>query len=339
LGRRKVAVEKKLRILNSREIEQILSMPDVIQLVEKAFGESGRKQVQMPPKSYLYFSRFNGDLRIMPAYLEELNKVGVKMVNAHPDNPSKFGLPTVMGSIMLFDPETGVPVSLMDGTYITAMRTAAASAVAAKYLARKDSKVLAVIGAGYQSFRQVEALREVLKLKSVRIFDIDSEKTEKLAILLYDRFGITAKQVAGAEEAVRGSDVLVTVTPSRKPIVMSEWVVEGMHISAVGADAPGKEELEPALLKRARIVIDDWEQGSHGGEINVPLSNGTIGKSDIYADIGEIVAGIKQGRVSDKEITIFDTTGLAIQDVITAWHAYEIAEKKGIGVEFSPLYS
>ncbi len=331
--------KNKVRILNKREVEKILSMPEVIRLVEEVFGERGRNQVQMPPKSYLYFSRFNGDLRIMPAYLEELNQVGVKLVNAHPDNPSKHGLPTVLASIMLFDPETGVPISLMDGTHITAMRTAAASAVAAKYLARKDSKNLAVVGAGYQSFRQVEALREVLKLESVKIFDIDSDKAEKLAVSLQDKFAITAKSFTSAKEAVRGSDLLVTVSPSREPIVKCEWITEGMLISAVGADAPGKEELEPELLKRARIVIDDWEQGSHGGEINVPLSNGIIGKSDIYAEISEIVVGLKPGRTSDKEITVFDTTGLAIQDVITAWHVYEVAEEKGLGIEFDSLYS
>ena len=316
-----------------------MSMPEVIRLVEKAFGERGRNQVQMPPKSYLYFSKFNGDLRIMPAYLEKLNETGVKLVNAHPDNPSKHGLPTVLASIMLFNPETGAPISLMDGTHITAMRTAAASAVAAKYLARKDSKILAVIGAGYQSFRQVEALKEVLKLTSVKIFDIDSDKAEKLAALLSEKFSINAKKFASAEEAVRGSDVLVTVTPSRKPIVKSEWITGGMHISAVGADAPGKEELEPQLLKRARIVIDDWEQGSHGGEINVPLSNGILRKSDIYAEISEIVVGAKPGRTSDEEITVFDTTVLAIQDVVTAWHVYEVAEEKGLGIEFDSLYS
>ncbi len=332
-------MEKKMRILNKKEVEQILSMPEAIRLVEKAFGERGRNQVQMPPKSYLYFSRFNGDLRIMPAYLERLGETGVKLVNAHPDNPSKHGLPTVLASIMLFDPETGAPISLMDGTHITAMRTAAASAVAAKYLARKDSKTLAVVGAGHQSFRQIEALSEVLKLESVKIFDIDSDKAEKLAVLLNERFSINTKIFATAEEVVRGSDVLVTVTPSRKPIVKSEWVIGGMHISAVGADAPGKEELEPQLLKRAKIVIDDWEQGSHGGEINVPLSNGVIRESDIYAEISEIVVGEKPGRTSDEEITIFDTTGLAIQDVITAWHVYEVAEEKGLGVEFDSLYS
>ena len=331
-------MEKKLRVLNIKEVAQTLSMSDVLGLVEKAFGERGRKQVQMPPKSYLFFSKFNGDLRIMPAYLEGLDETGVKLVNVHPNNPSKYGLPTVLATILLFDPETGVPISIMDGTHITAMRTAAASGVAVKYLARKDARVLGIIGAGYQSLRQLEALNEVMKIESVKIFDIVDKKAENLTTMAKDKLGLNARKAAGAEDAVRGSDVVVTVTPTREPIVKDEWVTAGMHISAVGADAPEKEELEAAILKRAKIVIDDWEQASHSGEINVPLSQGVITEADIYGDIGEIVAGLKPGRVSDDEITVFDTTGLAIQDVITAWRAYEVAEEKGIGRVFEELY-
>jgi len=329
----------KLRVLNMSEVKQILSMSDILGLVEKAFRERGLNRVQMPPKSYLFFPKFNGDLRVMPAYLEELDEAGVKLVNVHPDNPSKYGLPTVMATIVLFDPKTGAPISLMDGTRITAMRTAAASGIAVKYLARKDAKVLGMIGAGYQSLYQLEALNEVMKIESVKIFDVIEKKAENLAVIAREKFGLNVRMVAIAEDAVRGSDVMVTVTPVRTPIVKSEWIAEGMHINAVGADAPGKEELEPEILRRAKIVIDDWEQASHSGEINVPLNRGMITRASIYAEIGEIVAGAKPGRVSDNEITIFDTTGLAIQDIIAAWHVYEMAEDKGIGRKVKPLYS
>ena len=330
---------RKLRVLNMREIEQTLSMSDVLGLVEKAFAERGQKRVQMPPKSYLFFPKFGGDLRMMPAYLEELDEVGVKLVNVHPNNPSKHDLPTVLATIVLFDPETGAPISIMDGTRITAMRTAAASGVAVKYLARKDAKVLGVIGAGYQSLFQLKALKRVMKIESVKIFDVIEKKAENLAVMAREEFDLNAGRVATAENAVMSSDVVVTVTPARTPIVKNEWVTEGMHINAIGADAPGKEELEAGILNRAKIVIDDWKQASHGGEINVPLSKGMITRANIYADMGEIVAGDKAGRVSDDEITVFDTTGLAIQDIITAWHAYEVAVEKDIGREFEPLYS
>jgi len=329
---------KKFRVLNRKEVEQTLSMSDVLGLVEKAFKHKGLKQVQMPPKSYLFFPKYSGDLRVMPAYLEELDEVGVKMVNVHPDNPTKHNIPTVLATIMLFNPKTGALISIMDGTWITAMRTAAASGIATKYLARKDASVLGIIGAGYQASFQLEALNEILKIKSVKIFDIIGKEAENLTRMAKTRFGIDAKKVATAEDAVKGSDIVVTVTPARKPVVKSEWVTDGMHINVIGADAPGKEELESGILSRSKIVIDDWEQASHSGEINVPLSKGIITRANIYAEIGEIVAGSKAGRVSENEITVFDSTGLAIQDIITAWRAYEVAEEKGIGEEFSALY-
>ena len=331
-------MKQKIRVLNMKEVKQILSMSDVLELVEKAFKERGRKHVQMPPKSYLFSQKFGGDLRVMPAYLEQLDELGVKLVSVYPDNPSKHGLPTVLATIVLFAPETGVPISYMDGTCITAMRTAAASGVGVKYMARKDAGVLGMIGAGYQSVFQLDAINKVMKIESVKIFDLIEKEAENLAVIAREKFGLNARVVTTAEDAVRSSDVLVTVTPTRTPVVKREWVTEGMHINAVGADAPGKEELEAGILKRARIVIDDWEQASRSGEINVPVSNGMITKASIYAEIGEIVAGAKPGRVSTNEITIFDTTGLAIQDVITAWHVYEMAEEKGIGREFESLY-
>jgi len=329
---------KKFRVLNRREVEQTLSMSEVLELVEKAFEERGLKRVQMPPKAYLFFSKFGGDLRVMPAYLEGMDQAGVKLVNVHPSNPTKYGLPTLLATIVLFDPETGVPISIMDGTGITAMRTAAASGVATKHLARKDARVLGIIGAGYQGPFQLEALNEVMKIEAVKIFDMVGKKADDLAAMAREKFGLDVSSVAAAEEAVRGSDVLVTATPSKTPIVQSEWVAKGTHINAIGADAPGKEELEAAILSRAKIVIDDWEQASNSGEINVPLSKKIITRANIYAEIGEIVAGAKPGRVSQDEITVFDLTGLAIHDVITAWRAYEVAEEKGIGREIEPLY-
>ena len=331
-------MRKKFRVLNRKEVEQILSMSEVLGLVEKAFEERGLKRVQMPPKAYLFFSKFGGDLRVMPAYLEGMDEAGVKLVNVHPNNPSKYGLPTVLATIVLFDPETGAPISIMDGTGITAMRTAAASGVATKHLARKDARVLGIIGAGYQVPFQLEALNEVMKIEAVKIFDMIGEKADNLAAMAREKFGLNVTKVASAEEAVRGSDVVVTVTPTKMPIVQSEWVAKGMHINAIGADAPGKEELEAGILTRAKIVIDDWEQACHGGEINVPFSNGMITEANIYAEIGTIAAGAKPGRTSDNEITVFDSTGLAVQDVITAWHVYQVAEEKGIGRDFEPLY-
>lgn len=310
-------------------------MEDALKLVEKAFREKGLKRVQMPPKSYLFFKKYDGDLRIMPSYLEELNEVGVKIVNVHPQNPDRHKIPAVLATILLFDPKTGAPISTMDGTWITGMRTAAATGVATKYLARKDAKVLGMVGAGYQAHFQLEALHEIIDVESVMVYERLEEKAEEFAREMGAKLGIDIKVVDAAADAVKNVDVLVTTTPVRSPIVKNEWITEGMHINAVGADAPGKQELDPEILKRAKIVIDDWEQASHSGEINVPLEKGVITKENIYAEIGEIVAGMKPGRVSDEEITVFDSTGLSVQDVVTGWHVYRSAKKKGLGKEIT----
>lgn len=328
----------KIRMLTIDNVKQLLTMKDAIELIEAAFREKGLKQVQMPPKQYLYFKKHGGDLRIMPSYLEELDEVGVKLVNVHPHNPSKHNLPTVMAIILLFDPKTGAPISIMDGTFITAIRTGAAAGVATKYLARKDSRVVTVVGAGAQARTQLLAIKEVLEIDEVRVFDAIPEKAEKYASEMGKKLEIDVEAADSLEKAVRNSDVLTSITPVKNPIIKDDWISKGMHINAIGADAPGKEELDPKILKRAKIVVDDWGQASHSGEINLPLKKGVITKKDIYADIGEIVAGVKPARVSDDEITIFDSTGLSIQDVITAWHVYKAAEKKGLGSEIPAFY-
>jgi alanine dehydrogenase len=332
-------MSRKLRVLSASDVTAVLGIGEALELVEQAFGERGRGRVQMPPKSYLFFGEYEGDLRVMPAFLEGLGQAGVKLVNVHPRNPSQHGLPTVLATIVLFSPATGEPLCIMDGTRITAMRTAAASGVATKYLARADSRVLGMIGAGYQSFYQLEAISRVMDVADCAIHDVITEKADNLAVVAGKRLGLKARACATVEEVVRGSDVLVTITPCTRPVVKNEWVTEGMHINCVGADAPGKQELESGILKRARIVIDDWEQASHSGEINVPLSRGEIQRADVCAEIGDIVAGSQQGRTEDSQITLFDTTGLAIQDVICAWKVYEVAEQKSLGIQMDSLYS
>ncbi len=168
--------------------------------------------------------------------------------------------------------------------------------------------------------------------------DVVGSRAAEFARTIDQRFGVAAKRASSPEEVATGSDVIVTVTPSRTAIVHDSWVEPGTHISAIGADAPGKEELDPALLKRAKIVVDDWEQAGHSGEINIPVERGLLTQANIHTDMGQVVAGLKEGRTSDSEITMFGSTGLAIQDVITAWHAYRVGVEKGPGSVIPPLY-
>ncbi len=319
-------------LLREKEIGELLSMREAIAAVEEAFRQKGEGRVQMPPKSYIFFPKYAGDFRVMPAYLEGSEEAGVKVVNVHPENPRR-GLPSIMATILLLDPATGMPVVLMGGTLITAIRTGAAGGVAAKYLARKESRVVGMVGAGVQARAQLEALREVLEVEKVKVVSAHPSKAREYAEEARKEYGIEVEGMKRVEEVVRGSDVVVTTTPSRAPLVRSEWVSEGTHLNAIGADAPGKQEVEPELLRRAKVVVDDLEQALHSGEVNVPFSRGLFRKEDIYGELGEIVIGKKQGRTSPSEITLFDSTGLAIQDVVVAWMVYRKARRLGKGEE------
>jgi len=320
-------------VLTDSEVREVLSMKEVIDAVEESFREKGLKRVQMPPKVYLFFTKYNGDLRVMPSYIERLDVSSVKIVNVHPDNPAKRGLPTVMALVVLVDPKTGFPLSVMGGSWLTAMRTGAAGGVAARYLARRDSETICFVGAGVQAKTQLMALKEVLKdIRSVRIYDINPEAARRFSEFASSLIGeVEVRVFSTPREAVSKADIIVTATPSRKPIVMNEWIESGVHFNCIGADAPGKQELDPKILLRSKIVVDDMEQAIHSGEINVPISQGILKREQIYGEIGEIVTGLKEGRTSSDEITVFASTGLAIQDAVTAKLAYEKALERGLG--------
>lgn len=324
-------------ILTHKDVQRILplkNIKDVILVVEKAFRDFALGEVQMPPKMYLIFEEFDGDLRVMPSWSRTLLLAATKIVNAHPQNPKK-GLPTVMAVITLHDPKTGTPLAIMDGTWITALRTGAASALATKYLARENAETLGVVGAGFQAVTQIVAISRVRKIKEILVYDVREEAVERLArILAKNRIKIKK----GGIKEVCQQDILVTATPAKEPIVNAEWISPGVHINAIGADAPGKEELDPEILKKAKIVVDCWEQASHSGEINVPLTKGIIKKEDVYAELGEIVIGKKPARENEEEITIFDSTGLAIQDLYTASLVFKIARKRKIGREVKMIH-
>lgn len=305
-------------IIKRPQIEQIFEMRDYIAAVEEAFKLYGEGKVQMPPKVYLSFPK--GDLRCMPVYIPSLNIAGVKNVNVHPANRD---LPTVMATITLVDPETGFPVAIMDGTLITKMRTGAAGAVAAKYLSRENSKTAAFIGTGVQARTQLEGLLVVRPgISKIFAYDVDAASTENFVRDVQARHALDAEGAESVEKAVAEADIVTTTTPVRSPLIKARYIRKGTHINAIGADAPGKQELEIELLKRAQVVIDNWEQSSHAGEINVAVSKNIIKREDICADIGEIVTGKKTGRADSEQITIFDSTGLAIQDIYSACTIY-----------------
>lgn len=286
--------------------------------VESAFADHGRGQVQMPPKVYITLP--DGDFRTMPAYLPSLEIAGVKIVNVHPGNPLR-GLPTVMALTVILDIGTGRPIAVINATRLTDMRTGAAGAVACKYLSPKKEIVLGVIGTGRQADAQVAAISRELKIREIKIWSRNPEHARKFASR-FVAFPCTAVPVEKACDC----DVLVTTTPARTPIIRDEWIHDGTHINAIGADAPGKEELDPAILKRAQVFVDDPAQAVHSGEINVPISMGVFREADIAGTLGEVVIGKKQRR-DPLAITVFDSTGLAIQDLAIAKIAMQHGKK------------
>jgi alanine dehydrogenase len=306
-------------VLDRNAVNTLMKMSDVIRVVEEALRMWGEGKGNMPAKVYLPVER--GDFRAMPAALPGC--AGMKWVNAHPQNPSR-NLPSVMAIMIYNDSETGYPLAIMDATEITAYRTGAAAAIASKYLARQDSCTMGIIGAGRQAYTQILAHAGLFSPISINVFDISTDAVDRL-ISSFPQFSIKNCPV---QEAA-ASDIVCTLTPSRSPIVKKEWTIGGTHINAVGADAAGKQELDPSILKEAIVIVDDLEQASAAGEINVPIQKGIYTIQEVHGTLAELVMGKKNGRTDDKVITVFDSTGIAIEDIAVAKHLFEKAQQVG----------
>jgi alanine dehydrogenase len=312
-------------LLDREGVDANARMDEVIDAVGDAFAAYERGDALMPAKSYIELDQYNGDFRSMPAYMDagEWDAAGIKWVNVHPDNPEKFDLPTVIGTMIYSDPETAVPLAIMDGTELTMKRTGAAAAVATDHLAIPEARSMGLVGAGVQSYTQLEAIAEIRPVEEVVVSDLDADAVDAFVDSFSDRFDVRAGSIAEAAAC----DVLSTVTPSTEPIVSRADLGAHTHINAMGADAAAKQELDPEILVDAKLVIDDHAQTTHSGEISRSYEDGRIDDSDIHGAVGEIVVGDRSGRTENDEITVFDSTGLAIQDVATAHVIYEHASE------------
>ena len=312
----------KTLVLTRADVERVTTMQLTVEAVEGAFAAFGRGEATMPPKVYVPIEDHDGDFRAMPARLSE--SAGIKWVNVHEQNRKRYGLPTVMAVYVLNDPSNAFPLAVMDGTLLTALRTGAAGGVASKHLASAPPKTVAFIGCGVQARTLHSAHRVVFE----RFESLVHDRNDATASRFADEIG---GRVVSLEEAA-GADVVCTATPSHVPVVRAGWVRQGAHINAMGADAPGKQELEPELLKLASVYIDDVHQATGSGEINVPLAKGELTIEDIAGTLGEVVAG-RIPKPSAEKTTVFDSTGLAIQDVALARAIYDAAKTQSIGRE------
>jgi alanine dehydrogenase len=319
-------------VLTGSQVMQVLDMDLALAAGEDAFRAYGEGRVNMPPKAYLTLAQ--GDFRAMygEIFLDRDHICGLKWVNVHPGNPAR-GLLTVMAKIILNDPDTGLEFADLDGTHITDYRTGAAGGIAVKYLARPDATRLGLIGAGAQARTQVAAILKVRPIQEIVVYDRHLTCSRPFAEKAAAMYGIAVRATENPAEAVVDMDIVVTTTPSRTPVVAREWVSPGTHINAIGADAAGKQELAPAILTAAKVVVDDWAQASHSGEINVALAQGELTPEQIYGSLGDIVAGKKPGREAAEEISVFDSTGLIIQDLALGLAVYQRAKERGLGEE------
>ncbi len=325
---------RKTLILGRTDIMGLLTPADYNGCVEQAYRMHGEGRFIMEPKGHIVLDKYPGEWEAMPSYIEEPEAAACKWVSIREQNRVKFGLPTVFSILIYTHPETGFPLAIIDGSFHTVMRTGSAAAVSAKWLAREDSKSLAIVGAGHMAEGALATCNEIFNWQEVRIWSRSQATLDRFVAEQqpkYKNFSIQTSTTLW--EVVPGADVVVTLTPARGPIVRDEWISPGTHIAAIGADKDGDQELEPEILKRARIFVDDIRQCRTDGEINVPLSQGIITEDDIVGEIGQVVAGKMQGRTRNDEITVFDSTGIALQDSATVPLEYERAVAAGVGIE------
>lgn len=305
-------------LLSNDDVEQLISMREAIDAVEKAFGEYAKGAALMPPRSTMMLEGFGGSVSLMPSYLEETGALATKIISIYPRNPER-GLPTTVAWIVVNDPETGTLDALMEATYLTAVRTGAVTGVAARYLAPRDSRVAAVIGCGVQGRTQAWAVAETCPLDSIRLFDLSRERMRRFADEMGPKLGVDVITTESGEEAVRGADVVVTATTSRDPVIRWRWLGDEVHVSAVGSFYPDHRELDTETIREAKVVVDSREAAlAEAGDLIIPLKEGAITEDHIYAELGDLVLGRKKGRTETDGLTVFKSVGLAIQDASVA---------------------
>jgi alanine dehydrogenase len=325
---------RKTLILSRTDMMGLLEPGEYNDRVEHAYRMHGEGRYYMEPKGHIVLDKYPGEWEVMPSYIEEPEAAACKWVSIREENRAKFDLPTVFSILIYTHPETGFPLAICDGSYHTVMRTGSAAAVSVKHLARPDSRTLAIVGAGNMAEGVLATCNEVFAWEDVRIWSRSQATLDDFVAAQQPRYeGFEIRASTNLEEVVRGADVVVTVTPARGPIVEDAWIGEGTHIAALGADKEGDQELDPRILTRSRTFVDDIRQCRTDGEINVPLSEGIISEGDLVGEIGQVVAGKLEGRTSKGDITVFDSTGFALQDSATVPLEYERALAAGVGIE------
>ena len=318
-------------LLSEQDVRIVLPMRDLIDAMESALARFSSREVTQPLRSVIEVGLQRAFVGIMPAFISDPPALGTKVVSVFGSNAA-VGLPTHLATIVLLDPMTGELLAIMDGRFITEARTAAVSAVSTRHLARADASRLAIIGSGVQARSHLEAIAMVRSLRDVRVWSPSQDHRTAFVREMRPRVDASIVAAASAQDAVDGADLVVLATASREPVVHSEWIAEGAHICAVGACRPDQREMATELVRRGRVFVDSREGAlAEAGDIVIPLKTGAFDDTHLTGELGEVVLGTVEGRTSSRDVTIFKSLGMAVEDVAAAHLAYIKAAERGLG--------
>ncbi len=324
------------KLLSKNDVMKVLSIEDTIDILEKAFVDLSEGKVNMPQRTPIVAPDHNGLALFMPAYLKGMGALGTKVVTVYKDNPAKYELPNVMGTILILDEKTGAPKAIMDGGFLTAMRTGAVAGLATKYLARKNSEIHTLFGIGGMSKTHVlavDAVRDIKKLNLVSLDPIEKKKSFKAE--LQKEISSEIEIIENPLSALKESNIITLITTAKDPIIDFKWIPPGAHINGVGAHAPAMREIDSATVAKSKVVCDLVEAcKAEAGDFIIPVEKGQWSWDKVHGSLGDVITGKIASRENDQEITLFKSVGLAIQDISTAHHVYQKAIETNTGSEF-----
>ena len=314
--------------INKEKIASLLPMEECIELMEKMFRSLAAGECLQPLRNIMRIPDGSGVLGMMPGHAGKLGVMGIKVISVFHAN-KEAGFPSHQGIVMLFDAKNGQPLMLFDALEITAIRTAAASAVATKLLSRKDSSTLAIIGSGEQAKRHIEAMLVVRNIKHINLWSRTENNAKHLVNELSAEYNIPIHTKKNVQQAIEHADIICTVTASKEPVVMEDWIAAGTHINAVGSSTALARELDTTAIGRSKLFTDRYESlFNEAGDFLIPKKEGAVTDEHVKGEIGEVLSGTKKGIENDKEITVFKSLGIAAEDIFSAYHIYEKLNSK-----------
>ena len=313
--------------ISKEKISSLLTMNECILVMEKMFRSLANAECIQPLRSMMWLPDKTGLLGMMPGYAENLGVMGIKVISVFHANRDA-GYPSHQGVVILFDAKHGQPLMIFDAAEITAIRTAAVSALATRLLSRENSELLAIIGSGEQAERHIEAISLVRKIKHINLWSRDEKNATTLVKKIAGQYSIPISIKKNARESVENADIICTVTSSKQPVVMGDWISNGTHINAVGSSTAAARELDTAVIVKSKLFTDCYESlFNEAGDFLIPKKEGVISDSDVKADLGEVIKGIKKGREKKEDITVFKSLGIAAEDIFSAWYIYQKINK------------